>query len=98
MEHYFETHHAAILAAHHYGCLVSVFARYHFQNVTGLSSKLLLISLTTYRGIVATLQGVVSNQAGFYAVRFFLGFVEGGLFPGVVFYFSMVSSPHVILL
>lgn len=29
------------------------------------------------------------NKAGFYAVRFFLGFVEGGLFPGVVFYLSM---------
>ena len=33
--------------------------------------------------------GVAQNRAGFYAVRFVLGMTESGLFPGVVFYFSM---------
>ena len=38
---------------------------------------------------MATLIGVVQNLAGFWAIRFFLGVAEGGLFPGVVFYLSM---------
>ena len=33
--------------------------------------------------------GVVHNYSGFLASRFFLGVAESGLFPGVVFYFSM---------
>lgn len=33
--------------------------------------------------------GVVHNLAGFFAARFFLGVTESGLFPGVVYYFSM---------
>jgi MFS family permease len=33
--------------------------------------------------------GLVHNLAGFLASRFFLGVTESGLFPGVVFYFSM---------
>ena len=33
--------------------------------------------------------GVVQSRAGFYAVRFFLGVAESGLFPGIVFYLSM---------
>ncbi|KAF5122438.1 putative transporter [Metarhizium anisopliae] len=40
-------------------------------------------------GIVATLLGIVHNLAGFFVARFFLGVTESGLFPGVVFYFSM---------
>ncbi|QIW99183.1 hypothetical protein AMS68_004701 [Peltaster fructicola] len=46
-------------------------------------------------GIVSLLQGFIQNKpgvsgvAGFYAVRFFLGVTEGGLFPGAVFYLSM---------
>lgn len=53
--------------------------------------------ITFVWGVVATLQGCVVNNgtadgaAGFLAVRFFLGLTEGGLFPGVVFYLSMVS-------
>jgi MFS family permease len=45
--------------------------------------------LTVAWGIVATLMGLVHNLAGFLAARFFLGVTESGLFPGVVFYFSM---------
>jgi MFS family permease len=51
--------------------------------------KLWLPTLTLVWGVVATLMGVTQNLAGFFAVRFFLGMTESGLFPGVVFYFSM---------
>lgn len=48
-----------------------------------------LPTLTILWGIVATLMGVVQNLAGFFVARFFLGVTESGLFPGVVYYFSM---------
>lgn len=48
-----------------------------------------LPTLTIVWGIVATLSGVVLNLAGFFVIRFFLGVTEAGLFPGVVYYFSM---------
>lgn len=41
------------------------------------------------KGVVATLMGICTNMSGFLAVRFFLGVAESGLFPGVVYYFSM---------
>ncbi|KAF3767030.1 MFS general substrate transporter [Cryphonectria parasitica EP155] len=53
------------------------------------SPKLWLPTLTVIWGIVATLMGVVHNLSGFFAARFFLGVAESGLFPGVVYYFSM---------
>lgn len=31
----------------------------------------------------------MQNLTGFFVARFFLGVAESGLFPGVVFYFSM---------
>jgi len=33
--------------------------------------------------------GICENMAGFFVVRLFLGITESGLFPGVVYYFSM---------
>ncbi|KAH0592476.1 hypothetical protein MHUMG1_09747 [Metarhizium humberi] len=51
--------------------------------------RLWLPTLTIAWGIVATLLGIVHNLAGFFVARFFLGVTESGLFPGVVFYFSM---------
>ena len=45
--------------------------------------------LTIAWGIVATLLGVVQDRTGFLIARFFLGVTESGLFPGVVYYFSM---------
>jgi MFS family permease len=39
-------------------------------------------------GIIMTLMGVVTNKAGLYACRFFLGIAEAGLFPGVNYYLS----------
>ncbi|KAI0595725.1 major facilitator superfamily domain-containing protein [Biscogniauxia sp. FL1348] len=53
------------------------------------SPRVWLPLLTIAWGVVATLMGIVHNKAGFYASRFFLGVAESGLFPGVVFYFSM---------
>ena len=53
------------------------------------SPKAWLPTLTLVWGIVATLLGVTQNLAGFWAARFFLGVAESGLFPGIVFYFSM---------
>jgi len=48
-----------------------------------------LPTLTILWGIVATLMGIVNNLTGFFIARFFLGVTESGLFPGVVYYFSM---------
>ncbi|EXJ93026.1 hypothetical protein A1O3_01582 [Capronia epimyces CBS 606.96] len=48
-----------------------------------------LPTLTLVWGVVATLMGVTQSRAGFFAVRFFLGVAESGLFPGIVFYLSM---------
>ncbi|KAK4226044.1 major facilitator superfamily domain-containing protein [Podospora fimiseda] len=48
-----------------------------------------LPTLTILWGIVATLMGIVQDLTGFFIARFFLGVTESGLFPGVVYYFSM---------
>ncbi|KAI8953084.1 major facilitator superfamily domain-containing protein [Xylaria longipes] len=53
------------------------------------SPRVWLPTLTIVWGIVATLTGIVQNEAGFLAARFFLGVAESGLFPGVTYYFSM---------
>ncbi|RGP66579.1 mfs transporter [Fusarium longipes] len=51
--------------------------------------QLWLPTLTVAWGVVATLLGIVQNKTGFFIARFFLGVTESGLFPGVVYYFSM---------
>ncbi|RDX50201.1 MFS general substrate transporter [Polyporus arcularius HHB13444] len=56
--------------------------------------RLWLPTLTLLWGVVATLMGVTQNLSGFFAVRFFLGVAESGLFPGVVFYLSMWYKRH----
>ncbi|EKG11490.1 hypothetical protein MPH_11379 [Macrophomina phaseolina MS6] len=56
--------------------------------------KIWLPTLTLLWGIVATLMGITQNLSGFFAVRFFLGVAESGLFPGVVFYLSMWYKRH----
>ncbi|KAJ2989419.1 hypothetical protein NUW58_g3472 [Xylaria curta] len=53
------------------------------------SPRVWLPTLTIIWGIVATLMGIIHNEAGFLAARFFLGVAESGLFPGVTYYFSM---------
>ncbi|PSN71342.1 bodown198 [Corynespora cassiicola Philippines] len=39
-------------------------------------------------GVIMTLMGLVQNQAGLLACRWFLGLAEAGLFPGVNYYLS----------
>ena len=53
------------------------------------SPRAWLPTLTLAWGVVATLMGITQNLGGFYAVRFFLGAAESGLFPGIVFFLSM---------
>ncbi|KIL64781.1 hypothetical protein M378DRAFT_126308 [Amanita muscaria Koide BX008] len=50
--------------------------------------NLMLPTMLTLWGVVATLQGVVTNYSGLLACRFFLGLFEGGVFPGLVLYLS----------
>ncbi|KAI5477758.1 MFS general substrate transporter [Pseudohyphozyma bogoriensis] len=54
-----------------------------------LNPRIWLPTITIAWGITATLQGLISNEKGFYAARFFMGVAEAGLFPGVIFVFSM---------
>ncbi|KAG9088106.1 hypothetical protein FS749_002413 [Ceratobasidium sp. UAMH 11750] len=51
--------------------------------------KVWLPALTFAWGIVSICQGFVKNQAGLFAIRFFLGTAEAGLFPGVIYVFSV---------
>ncbi|KAJ7675802.1 major facilitator superfamily domain-containing protein [Mycena polygramma] len=48
-----------------------------------------LPTLTLVWGIVSLCQGLVKNQAGFFGIRFLLGATEAGLFPGVIYLFSV---------
>ncbi|KAL0061216.1 hypothetical protein AAF712_011975 [Marasmius tenuissimus] len=50
--------------------------------------NLLLPTMLTLWGVVTTLQGVVKTYSGLLAARFFLGLLEGGVFPGLVLYLS----------
>ncbi|KAF9479974.1 MFS general substrate transporter [Pholiota conissans] len=45
-------------------------------------------AILTIWGIIVTLQGLVSSFAGLATARFFLGLVEGPMFPGIVLYLS----------
>ncbi|KAF8559767.1 MFS general substrate transporter [Imleria badia] len=53
-----------------------------------IGPNLMLPAMITMWGLVSTLQGVVHNYSGLLACRFFLGLMEGGLFPGLVLYLS----------
>jgi len=48
----------------------------------------MLPTMLTLWGVVTTLQGVVKTYGGLLACRFFLGLLEGGVFPGLVLYLS----------
>ncbi|EEB89205.1 hypothetical protein MPER_12722, partial [Moniliophthora perniciosa FA553] len=50
--------------------------------------NLMLPTMLTLWGVVTTLQGVVKSYSGLLAARFFLGLLEGGVFPGLVLYLS----------
>ncbi|KAJ3576981.1 hypothetical protein NP233_g27 [Leucocoprinus birnbaumii] len=50
--------------------------------------NLMLPAMLALWGVVTTLQGVVKSYSGLLAARFFLGMLEGGVFPGLVLYLS----------
>lgn len=56
--------------------------------------RILLPCLCVSWGIVTTLQSQVTNFSGLIACRFFLGLLEGGLFPGIVLYLSGFYRRH----
>lgn len=49
----------------------------------------MLPTMLSIWGIITTLQGVVTSYKGLLACRFFLGLMEGGVFPGLVLYLSV---------
>ncbi|EEH21202.2 hypothetical protein PABG_03433 [Paracoccidioides brasiliensis Pb03] len=59
-----------------------------------IGPRILLPALCLFWGIVTTLQSQVSNYSGLLAARFFLGLLEGGLFPGIVLYLSSFYRRH----
>ncbi|OQU95788.1 hypothetical protein CLAIMM_01959 [Cladophialophora immunda] len=59
-----------------------------------IGPKILLPTLCTGWGLVTTLQSQVHNYNGLIACRFFLGLLEGGLFPGIVLYLSFFYRRH----
>ncbi|TDL17873.1 MFS general substrate transporter [Rickenella mellea] len=50
--------------------------------------------LTLTWGIVSICQGLVNNQGGLFGIRFLLGMTEAGLFPGVIYIFSVYYRRH----
>ncbi|TFK36156.1 major facilitator superfamily domain-containing protein [Crucibulum laeve] len=53
-----------------------------------IGPNLMLPTMLTLWGVVTTLQGVVKTYHGLLVCRFFLGLLEGGVFPGLVLYLS----------
>ncbi|KJA21187.1 hypothetical protein HYPSUDRAFT_42307 [Hypholoma sublateritium FD-334 SS-4] len=56
--------------------------------------KIWLPSLTLFWGIASVCQGLVKNKAGLFGIRFLLGVAEAGLFPGVIYLFSVYYRRH----
>jgi len=52
------------------------------------SPRVFFTAIIALWGIIMTLMGLVQNQAGLLACRWFLGLAEAGLFPGVNYYLS----------
>ncbi|EAW08972.1 putative MFS transporter [Aspergillus clavatus NRRL 1] len=59
-----------------------------------IGPRILLPTLCALWGLVTTLQSQVHNYPGFLACRFFLGLLEGGLFPGIVLFLSNFYRRH----
>ncbi|KAF7315002.1 MFS domain-containing protein [Mycena indigotica] len=53
-----------------------------------IGPNLMLPTMITLWGIVTACQGTVKSYGGLLACRFFLGLLEGGVFPGLVLYLS----------
>ncbi|KAL1713440.1 major facilitator superfamily domain-containing protein [Schizophyllum commune] len=57
-------------------------------SLLAVGPNLLLPAMLTLWGVVTTCQGVVTTYGGLLTCRFFLGLLEGGVFPGLVLYLS----------
>ncbi|KAJ3507524.1 hypothetical protein NLJ89_g6257 [Agrocybe chaxingu] len=53
-----------------------------------------LPTLTLFWGIVSVCQGLITDKAGLFGIRFLLGVAEAGLFPGVIYVFSVYYRRH----
>ncbi|RPA93738.1 MFS general substrate transporter [Choiromyces venosus 120613-1] len=62
-----------------------------------LSPSLWLPSICLGWGIVMTMHGIVQNFGGLVACRLLLGFLEAGLFPGVVFLLTIWYPRHALV-
>jgi MFS family permease len=63
-------------------------SRIFWQNLNRVGPRILLPTICILWGLISSLQSQVSSYAGLLGCRFFLGLVEGGLFPGIVLYLS----------
>ncbi|KAJ7060138.1 major facilitator superfamily domain-containing protein [Mycena amicta] len=59
-----------------------------------IGPHLMLPTMLTLWGVVTTCQGTVKTYHGLLACRFFLGLLEGGVFPGLVLYLSYFYPRH----
>lgn len=59
-----------------------------------IGPRIVLPAICVSWGLVTTLQSQVSSYSGLLACRFFLGLMEGGLFPGIVLYLSGFYKRH----
>ncbi|PPQ65394.1 hypothetical protein CVT26_000019 [Gymnopilus dilepis] len=66
----------------------------HHDRLKRLDPQIWLPSLTLFWGIVSICQGLVTNKAGLFGIRFLLGVSEAGLFPGVIYVFSVYYRRH----
>ncbi|KAF8903161.1 major facilitator superfamily domain-containing protein [Gymnopilus junonius] len=59
-----------------------------------LNPQVWLPTITLFWGIVSVCQGLVTNKAGLFGIRFLLGVSEAGLFPGSIYVFSVYYRRH----
>lgn len=61
-----------------------------------IGANITLPTMVILWGIVCACQGAVKTYGGLIACRFFLGAMEGGIFPGIVLYLSSFYKRHVL--
>lgn len=89
------------LTSAQYNAAVAVF--YIFCGLAGVPANIIIkkvspgvwfASLTMFWGFIMITQGLVHSHQGLIASRCFLGLAEGGLFPGVAWYFTTWYSRY----
>ncbi|TEB30661.1 MFS general substrate transporter [Coprinellus micaceus] len=65
-----------------------------YTSLKRFDPQIWLPTLTFLWGTVTIGQGFVKNQAGLLGIRFLLGMAEAGLFPGVIYVFSVYYRRH----